>query len=134
MRTRNRSQRGSSLVELSMTMLVFLVLIIGTIDFGRIVGIYNILAGATKEGARYAIVHGSASGSAADNAAIQSVVQQWAIGLDSSNLTVATTWSPGNAPGNTVQVVATYSVTPILIWISGTTFNIRSQSSMVISQ
>ena len=131
---RRTSQKGSSLVELSISFLVFMVLLVGIMDFGRIIAAYNILAGATKEGARYAIVHGSASGTPADNAAIQAVVQQWAIGLTPSNLTVTTTWTPGNAPGSNVQVVATYSITPLLVWISGNSLSLRSQSQMMISQ
>lgn len=133
MRRRNR-QRGSSIVELSISLLVFMVTLIGIMDFGRIAGAYNILAGATKEGARYAIVHGSMSGSAATNSDIQSIVQHWAIGLDPGSLNVTTTWAPGNTPGSTVQVVATYTITPILIWISGSSFTISSQSKMIISQ
>lgn len=133
MRRRN-GQRGSSIVELSISLLVFMVTLIGIMDFGRIAGAYNILAGATKEGARYAIVHGSMSGSAATNSDIQSIVQHWAIGLDPGSLNVTTTWAPGNTPGSTVQVVATYTITPILIWISGSSFTISSQSKMIISQ
>ncbi len=133
MRRRNR-QRGSSIVELSISLLVFMVTLIGIMDFGRIAGAYNILAGATKEAARYAIVHGSMSGSAATNSDIQSIVQHWAIGLDPGSLNVTTTWAPGNTPGSTVQVVATYTITPILIWISGSSFTISSQSKMIISQ
>lgn len=131
---RTRGEKGSSLVELSMSIMIFLVLLLGIMDFGRIVAAYNILAGATKEGARYAIVHGNASGSAASSDDIQNVVRQWAIGLDPSSVQVTATWPDGNGPRGRVQVVSTYSITPLLIWISGASFNIGSRSQMVISQ
>jgi hypothetical protein len=47
--------RGQSLLEFALMAPVFFVLLLGTIDFGRAVYIYNSLADAAREGARAAV-------------------------------------------------------------------------------
>lgn len=127
-------QRGASLLEFALAFLVFFAAVYGIMEFGRIVSSYNILAGAAREGARYAMVHGSASGSAASASEIQTLVRSWAIGLDRNSVDVTTTWSSGNAPGDNVKVTASYTVTPFsgLIFTNGLT--LQSSSQMAISQ
>ena len=83
------------MVELSLCFLLVFSLIYALMEFSRVVYCYNILAGATREASRYAIVHGSKSGSVATASDIQAQVARWAIGLDTSALTVNTTWTPG---------------------------------------
>ena len=130
----NRRERGAALVEFGLGFLVFFSVLYGIMEFGRIVSSYNILSGATREGARYAMVHGSASGSAASATDIQTVVRNWAIGLDSSAVTVTTTWNPGNTPGSQVNVQASYTVTPFSGLILKNNLTLKSTSQMVISQ
>jgi hypothetical protein len=57
---RDRS-RGQSLVEFALVAPMLFVLILGTIEAGRFILYYEVLNNATREGARYAIVHGSDS-------------------------------------------------------------------------
>ena len=86
------------MVELSLCFLLVFSLIYAVMEFSRVVYSYNILAGATREASRYAMVHGSKSGSAATASDIQAQVERWAIGLNTSALTVTTTWTPSNTP------------------------------------
>jgi Flp pilus assembly protein TadG len=130
----NRRERGAALIEFGLGLLVFFFVLYGIIEFGRIVSSYNILAGAAREGARYAMVHGSASGSAASATDVQTVVRNWAIGLDTSNVAVTTTWTAGNAPGNPVKVKATYTLTPFTRLILANALTVQSTSQTVISQ
>jgi Flp pilus assembly protein TadG len=95
---RKHGERGAALLEFGLAFLIFLSVLYGIMEFGRIVASYNIISGAAREGARYAMVHGSASGSVATASDIQDVVRKWAIGLDTSSVVVTTTWTPGNAP------------------------------------
>lgn len=132
--TRTRRQRGAVVLEFGLAFLLFFAVLYATMEFGRVVASYNILAGAAREGVRYAIVHGSSSGSAASSSDIQIIVRKWAIGLDSSALNVTTTWNPGNAPGSTVNVKATYTVTPFTSLILKKGITLKSTSQMVISQ
>ena len=53
------SERGQALVETSLALIVLFIMIFGAIDAGRAVWNYNTLAQATREGTRYAIVHGA---------------------------------------------------------------------------
>jgi Flp pilus assembly protein TadG len=127
-------QRGSVIVEFGLSFLVFLFALYGVMEFGRIVACYNILAGAAREGARYASVHGSSSGSAASASDVQTFVRNWAVGMDSSSVAVTTTWTPGNGPGGVVKVSASYTVTPFTGLILTSGMNVKSSSQMVISQ
>jgi len=131
---RKHSQRGSAVVEFGLAFLLFFAIVCGIMEFGRIVAAYNILSGATREGVRYATVHGSASGAAASAADIQTVVRGWAVGLNSSSVLVTTTWSPGNGPGSRVQVKSRYTVSPFTWFVLQNGFTMQSVSEMVISQ
>jgi Flp pilus assembly protein TadG len=122
------------MLEFGLCFLVFFFLLYGIMEFGRMVASYNILAGAAREGARYATVHGSASGSAATASDIQTVVRNWSIGLDTSSVAVTTTWSPGNGPGGNVTVQASYSMLPFTGLILANGVTLTSSSTMVISQ
>ncbi len=54
-----RRDRGQGLVEIALVLPIFILIVLGTIDFGRAIYIYSVLANGAREGARYAIVHGS---------------------------------------------------------------------------
>jgi Flp pilus assembly protein TadG len=131
---RTRRQRGANTVEFGLSFLLFFFLMYGIMEFGRVVASYNMLSGATREGARYAVVHGSASGSTATATDIQNIVRRWGVGLDSSSLVVTTTWNPGNGPGGKVNVKATYTLQPFTALILHKAITLQSTSQMVISQ
>src|SRR5688500_11017312 len=98
MNHRRQNQKGAVIVEHALVFLVFFVTLYGIMEFGRIIYIYNSLAGATREAARYAIVSGSRSASPATNDDIKARVMRWGIGFDASALNVNTTWTPNNNP------------------------------------
>jgi Flp pilus assembly protein TadG len=129
-----KTERGSTMVELTLSILVFIMILFATMEFGRAVSVYNILGGAVREGSRYAVVHGSASGSVATNDDIQAVVRRWAVSLDPNAVLVTTTWTPGKGPGSSVEVRAQYNLTALTGLIFGAGFTIGSSSKMVISQ
>lgn len=134
MNAKHHRQRGAAVLEFGLAFLLFFALIYSIMEFGRIVVSYNILSGAAREGARYAIVHGSASGSAATASDIQDEVRRWAVGLDPDSVVVTTTWNPGNGPGGQVKVQASYTVTPFTGLILKDALTLQSTSEMVISQ
>jgi TadE-like protein len=53
--------RGQALVEFALVAPMLFVLILGTIEAGRFMLFYEVMNHATREGARYAIVHGADS-------------------------------------------------------------------------
>ena len=122
-------QRGAAMVEFALGIMFFLVLVVGLIEFGRGVWIYTTVAHATRQGARYAMAHGSQNPASADQ--IRSVVASQAVGLDSSKLEVNTTWNPANQRGATVQVRVRYPfefvAAPLLVSQSSITLGATSQ-------
>lgn len=90
-------ESGQAVVEFAFVGIIFFIVVFGTIDVGRAVWNYNTLAQATREGARFAVVHGercdaTAGCSAADLAAVEAVVIVNAAGLTSSQVTVEVNW------------------------------------------
>jgi Flp pilus assembly protein TadG len=127
-------QRGSYIVEYAFVIMTFLFVLFGIVEFGRIVAAYNILAGATREGTRYAIVHGSKGSPVATTDLIQDQVRNWCIGLDSSSVTVTTTWPDSNskAAGKRVNVRSTYTIIPFVRFV-GSSLTLTANSEMYIS-
>ena len=132
--SRRAMQKGSSMIEFGLCFLVVFGFIYAIFEFGRIVYSYNVIAGATREASRYAMVHGSNSGSAATSDVIRARVVRWAIGLDPAALNVNTTWTPGNTPRSRVRVETSYTITPYTTLLVGGPLTLRSRSEMVISQ
>ena len=138
-------EHGQALVEFALVGIVFFLLVFGMIDAGRAVWNYNTLSQATREGTRYAIVHGADSsdpsgpGSAyytppdADTK-ITETVAAFAGGLDGSSLTVQSEWPDGDAaPGNHVQVTSTYTYEPMFNFFGLVSFDMTSSSTMEIT-
>ena len=125
---------GSSLVEYAIVFLLFMTMIMGTIDFGRALYTYHYLSNVTRDAARWAAVNGHActldnscngQGYMDNQPATQSDVQtfitnQTPPGIDKTKLTATVTWpvstvSPPtcattqNAPGCTVEVQLSYA-------------------------
>lgn len=144
-RARSASERGQSLVEFALLMPLLIVLLVGLFDAARAVWLSNTLATASREGTRYAIVHGAASdlpsgpGSASytppdQDSGVTTVVDRYAIGV--TGLTVRSTWLDGNnSRGSRVKVEASAPFAPVLSQaFIGAAFRVtlRSGSEMVI--
>ena len=61
----NRNERGATVAEFAVVALLFFTIIIGIIEFGRLMYTHNALTEATRAGARYAVLH---HGATADDA------------------------------------------------------------------
>ena len=147
--TAPRSQRGSSLPETAIVMAVLLALLLGIIDFGRMIYTYAFVAQLARQGARWAIVRGADCTLLTDcpnvtQAQVQSYVQSLATGATkASNIQVQAKWptcppgSTGEEQGCTVEVIVTYPFAFMLPWMpSGSlgTISMSSTSEMVILQ
>jgi hypothetical protein len=58
LRRRSRSGRGQGLAEFALVLPVFLLIVFGIIDLGRVVWATDDITNAAREGARYASIHG----------------------------------------------------------------------------
>ena len=145
LRTPRRGERGQALVEFSLVSVVFFLLVFGMVDVGRAVWNYNTLAQATREGARYAIVHGgdssdpSGPGSAYytppnTDSMVTQQVETFGGGLNPSRLTVQTEWPDGsNISGSHVTVTSQYEFEPIFDFLGLVSFTMTSSSTMQIT-
>jgi Flp pilus assembly protein TadG len=122
------------MVESAFVTTVFLILLMGLADFGRVGFAYNSIAFAAHRAARWAATRGSASGHAATVADVQADVLANLAALDNSQLTIGVTWSPNNSPGSTVQVKLTYNFKALLIPISSTSLTLKSTSAQIVTQ
>jgi Flp pilus assembly protein TadG len=133
-RAKRIGQRGSTLIESTMVLLSFAVLVGGMMEVGFAGMISNSVSFAAQRAARYASVRGSASGHAATAADIQTVAQQYATPLSSGGLTTTVTWTPNNSPGSTVQVAVSYAIRPVILPLDAGTLTLTGTARQLIVQ
>ena len=109
MQKNRNKQRGATLVEFSIAATVFLTVMFGVIEFGRVLWTHNALNDAARRGARYAVVH-----QASDIGSVKNVVvygdpaggtNPIVENLTTDNVQVA--YSGFTLDGGTVQVTIT---------------------------
>ena len=139
-----RADRGSTMVEFSLISLMFIIVLLGIIEMGRMVLVYTTVANAARAGARYAIVHGKDQSGTAETtsgpsgptcpcAGVNTVVQNFASAglLTTSNLTITVTYPGGNnKPGSLVKVAVSYPYDPLVTYFNSllnTTFGSTSE-------
>ena len=133
--SRSTSRRGAALVEFALTWTIFfLVTVVGVMDFGRGIWAYNLLAHASQEATRYAMVRGSDSLSPATQLDIESFVEARTFFLGTDGVTVTTTWTPDNGPGGVVEVQVQHTFSPLLATFLGQTISLSSTAQTVIAQ
>jgi len=117
-----RDEKGSELVEFSVSVLVLLMVCFGIIDVSRAMYAYHFVSHAAQEGSRYAIVRGAdwktscatspppafvqSFDCAASSTDVQNYVRSLVLpGIDPSQVSVTTTWT-GTTPGCTGNCAA----------------------------
>lgn len=120
-----RSERGQAQVEFVLSITFVLLLIFGIFEMIMLLYTYNVLADATKEGVRYAIVNGSDSANASNGsgcstsspAAVITQVRNYAKTSfhDVSGMTVNVCYPDGsNLAPNRVRITVSYPYQPLL--------------------
>ena len=127
-----RDNRGQTLVELALILPILVILLMGTIEFGRIFFTYLTVTHASREAARATIVH-----TTKDNTYIQEKVENAAGWLDPTTLTVDVT--PTSPASRTTGVPLTVKVscpvelfTPVLSDVLANPFIVRAETTMRI--
>jgi Flp pilus assembly protein TadG len=130
-------RRGQSAVEFALILPVFLLLVAGTIEFGRSFFAYGQLLQAVQGGVRY----GAVLGNATNDAAIISRVRQVSPGGAADTVTVSSTVSPSDNTavaaanrqrGNVLLVSATNAYSPAIPFFPLRTMNLTASASMVV--
>jgi Flp pilus assembly protein TadG len=129
-------ERGETLIEFALSLVVFLMILLGLSEFGILVFRYNMLADLAQEGARRGSVCGSGAAPSLD-CSIESYVATRSLGiLSSSDVTV--TWSAGSAaasiPGDTVTVSVSRPFNPMTRLVPLSPLTITSSAQMIISR
>jgi len=92
---RKDPRRGAAVVEMALVLPVFLLVVLGIIEFGRAMWVSNMVSNSAREGARMAILDGSS------NAEVRQAVQDFlttSLGVNAADITTTITITP--ATGN----------------------------------
>lgn len=143
MKRRRQRSAAQALVEFALVAPLFFLLLFAIIDFGRYVYYVQILNNAAREGARYAIVHGSSDGidptgpGSADPSGqdVKAVVRNYAVGvIGGGALDIQPSWPDGtNGRGQTVTVRVTYQFRSVIPIVPIPAVPIRGESTLVIN-
>jgi Flp pilus assembly protein TadG len=129
--TRSRRQRGQSLLETAMMIVVIFMVVFWIFELGWLMYTYTVMADAANEGVRYAIVH-----SGGDTAGTQAKVTTFARTSlhDVSTISTSVTFPDGSAqPPNRVRVTVTYTYVPWLKqFITTPTMKTYSEGRMIV--
>jgi Flp pilus assembly protein TadG len=140
--TTRQKPRGQAMVEFALVIPVFILLMVGIFDLGRVIWVNDTLSTAAREAARFAIVHGAKSvcpvgpapaGTdipiagpgclfpAPSRQAIKDVAQKWAAGT-SATVTVSVCYGAvTTCTGDTDQLNATTTRgTQVMVTVSST--------------
>ena len=130
------------MIEFSLTVVVFILLLVGLMEIGRAVWTYTTLAHATRRGVRFAMIHGASNPVLDQNdanitdAQIADMVKANTIGLDTSKILVsAPVWTPDRSRGSVIELTVTYPfelVTGGFIW-SQQSLQLASTTRMVVA-
>jgi Flp pilus assembly protein TadG len=114
LQTRFRRQRGQSLLETAMMIVVIFMVVFWIFELGWLMYTYSVMADAANEGVRYAIVH--SGGDVAGTKATVTTFAQTSL-HDVRALSTQVTFPPNGsaAPPNRVVVTVTYTYVP---WLS----------------
>jgi len=116
-----KRERGQSMVEFALVLPLMLLVLMGMVDFSRMLGVYLTLQNATREGARLAVT-------GATDSAIAARVDAMAPTLTASSLTVTVTPAQGSrTSGSDVTIASRYPykiMTPVVSAIVGGTIDL----------
>jgi hypothetical protein len=147
--SRPSRSRGQALTEFALVAPLFFLLLFAIIEGGRFILYYETLSNATREGARYAIVHGSNSSCPSGpmppgmnppgcydpaGAKVVQRVKDTAFGLLGTGVSVTPTWSGlGNGRDADVNVAATYTYRTLVPILPLPPITVNAESTLVIN-
>ncbi len=128
--------RGTAFVEFGLLAPLFFLVIVGILDFGRMVWLSNSVEHAATEGARYAAVRGAGKPTVATAQQIEDFARAQVTLIPTSDMTVNVSWTPtnDNNPGSTVTIQVTYNFEYLLVGFLGfDPVDLEGTSTMVIN-
>jgi hypothetical protein len=145
---RTRRSAGQATAEFALILPIFCLVFFAIIQFALATYAVQIANNAAREGARYAIVHGSSSLCPSGpmptlepnpcdptGQRVVEAVRSYAFGLGTQapDFLVTPTWEPDNGRGSTVTVQVTYLVRPSIGFVGLPPFTVTGVSSLVVN-
>jgi Flp pilus assembly protein TadG len=129
---RVRKQRGQSLLETAMMIVVIFTVVFWIFELGWVMYTYSVLADAANEGVRYAMVH-SGGDEAGTRSRVSTFAQMSLHNVSAPAFTTTVTFPDGSAsPPNRVRVTVSYTYVPWLSqFISTPTMHTYSEGRMI---
>jgi Flp pilus assembly protein TadG len=122
-----RNRRGAAVVEFAVVAPVFIMLVFGMIEYGRMVMVQQLLTNASREGARMGVLDG------ATTASVQTSVTTYLSNASVSGATVTVSPNPPSSAGYGAPVTVTVTVPfsqvswiPTPMFLSGKTLTATS--------
>jgi Flp pilus assembly protein TadG len=135
---RRRCDRGQTLVEFAISFTVFLMTVLGLMEFGILVFRFNMLSNLAQEGARRGTVCGHNTALSGTDCNIEAFVVARSIGVLGNTTDVVVTWSAGSAtlsmPGDTVRVAVSRPFNPLTKIVPLAPLTISASSLMIVSR
>ncbi len=132
-----KDRRGTAFVEFGLLAPILFLVIVGIVDFGRMMWLSNSVEHAATEGARYAAVRGVGKPTVATAQQIQDFARAQVTLIPTSEMTVNVSWTPtnNNNPGSTVTVQVTYDDFEYLLvgFLGFDPVDLEGTSTMVIN-
>ena len=129
-----RNEKGQGIVEFSLILFLFMMMVLGIFEVGRLFLQYTAVANAAQEAARYASLHGTSCTTAVNtpcNSITQSDIETYAVDHAAITGVTATAVWPGTPdPGTTVTVTVTSTFEPLLAFV-GDAFSTATGSSSI---
>ncbi len=132
MKNKTRKHKGQALVEIALVLPILLMLVLGIIEFGRILNAYIMVSNASREAARYYSIRSTDTN--INNKVKDLVIEKVPnIGINRDNITI-NVGNPGTAEEKvTVTVPCDLElITPIIKDIISSTGTFRIQSSTIM--
>lgn len=129
---RARKQRGAVMVESALSLLAFLMITFGTMEFSLAVQANNFCSWAARDAARWASVRGSTATTPANSTSVSNYVKGLATSMDITKVVVTTTFSPDNKAGSSVRVNVQYTVVPLTWFVMKQNLTVGSTAEVRI--
>jgi Flp pilus assembly protein TadG len=123
------------MAEFALVLTPCLMLLFAIMNFALALYSYDWVCYSAEQAVRYASVNGTTAPHTATTTDVQNFVNGLDVGaLNSSLLTVTTTWAPNEKPGSVVTVVVSYNFPPLTSLVSSVNIPLTRTAAMVISQ
>jgi Flp pilus assembly protein TadG len=123
------------MAEFALVLTPCLLVFFAIMNFALALYSYDWVCYSAQQAVRYASVNGTTAPTPVTAAGVQTYVHGIDVGvLNTSLLTVTTTWAPNNKPGSVVTVVVSYNFPPLTSLVSSASIPLTRTAAMVITQ